>query len=62
MVIYLNIKLSNQKAQFVAREHEINRDITPYVINYVIISEPAFLLTMFHQNTHFSASQRRFGR
>ena len=29
----LNFKLSNQKAQFVAREHEINRDVTPYVIN-----------------------------
>jgi formate/nitrite transporter FocA (FNT family) len=29
VTLYLNFKLSNQEAYFVAREHEINRDITP---------------------------------
>jgi hypothetical protein len=32
-ILYLIFELSNHKAKFVAREHEINRDITPYVIN-----------------------------
>jgi hypothetical protein len=31
--------LSNQKALFVAREHEINRDITPYVGQFTIPGE-----------------------
>jgi hypothetical protein len=33
IILYLKFKLSNQEALFVPREHEINRDITPYVIN-----------------------------
>jgi hypothetical protein len=28
LILYLNFKLSNQKTQFVTREHEINRDVT----------------------------------
>ena len=31
--IILNLNLSNKKAQFVPREHRMNNDITPYVIN-----------------------------
>jgi hypothetical protein len=31
-ILYLNFKLSNEKAQFVPREQEINHDITLYVI------------------------------
>ncbi len=48
MYIYIyiipNFKLSNEKAQFVTREHEIKYDIKPTSS----FSEPAFLLTMFH--------------
>jgi imidazoleglycerol phosphate synthase glutamine amidotransferase subunit HisH len=44
--IYLNFKLSNQKAQFVALEHEINA-LSGLTSS---ISEPAFFLTMFHPN------------
>ena len=43
-ILYLNFKLSNEKAQFVTREHEIKYDIKPTSS----FSEPAFLLTMFH--------------
>ena len=32
-ILYLIFELSNHKAKFVAREHEVNRDITPYVIS-----------------------------
>ncbi len=43
-ILYLNFKLSNEKAQFVTREHEIKYDIKATSS----FSEPAFLLTMFH--------------
>ena len=32
--VHLNFKLSNEKAQFVTREHDIKHDIKPYVINH----------------------------
>ena len=34
--LYIDFKWSNEKAKFVPREYEINRDVTPYIeiINY----------------------------
>ena len=61
IILYLNFKLSNEKAQFVTREHEIKYDIKPTSS----FSEPAFLLTMFpgeHGVEHYSCQPRETTR
>ena len=38
-MLYLKFKVSNQKAKFVPREHEIYHRITPYVIVFDVAGD-----------------------